>query len=164
MAKWSLKNRKSDSDKVPQMPPELSDYYNAEKRDRMWATWLLGFATLVVTVLLAVLLFLGGRWAVNQFTDDETDSPTTTQDESDTEETTDEQSGTTTDTDDDQLVAGNNDRTEEPSEENGVVSDEAAVTDEPLPDTGPGDTVAIFLAVSVLGALAHNHLQRQKTH
>lgn len=169
MAKWSLKNRNNQTDGAPQMPPELSDYYNAEKRDRAWATWLLGFATLVVTILLAVLLFLGGRWVVNQFTDDEVDAPTTTQEESDGTATDDTQNGTAPDTGtaggtDDQSVAGNNDQSDEASEENGVVTDEAAVTDEPLPDTGPGDVVALFVAVSMLGALTHNHLQRQKSH
>ena len=170
MAKWSLKNRNTENtDNVPNMPPELSDYYNAEKRDRMWATWLLGFATLVVTVLLAVLLFLGGRWVIDQITgDDEVDVPvTTTQneptDDTDADQTDDTTRDTETDNANDDTVAGTTDEDSD-DQESGVVTDVAAVTDEPLPDTGPADTLAVFLSVTVLAALAHNRLQRQNSH
>lgn len=161
MAKWSLKNRNNDNTgSVPKMPPELSDYYNAEKRDRMWATWLLGFATLVVTVLLAVLLFLGGRWVVDQFTGDEVESPTTTQNEPGSQ-STDDSAPTVGNSDDDSSVAGNNDQNEDQSETGGVVSDEAAVTDQPLPDTGPGNLITVFFAVAVLATLTHSKFIRQ---
>lgn len=164
MAKWSLKNRNNDTTgKVPQMPPELSDYYNAEKRDRRWATWLLGFATLIVTVLLAVLLFMGSRWIYRQIKNDDSSTPVITQNEP--TENNDNDSGkssddNSSDKDHGPSIAGNTDNNSEPE---GVVTDEAAVTDSPLPDTGPGDLIAIFLAVSLLATLLHGQFLRQKS-
>src|SRR5690606_21622647 len=80
MAKWSLKNRDTDT-KPPEMPPAAENYYRAEKRDRMVGVWLLGLATLAVTAVLAFLLFLGGRWVYRQFTDGDTSAPETSQTE-----------------------------------------------------------------------------------
>lgn len=168
MSKWSLKNRKADANQAPQMPPELSDYYAAEKRDRRWGVWLLGLATLVVTVILAVLLFFGGRWVIRKFTsnDDVAQVTQTTQTENQDAETTDEP-----DTADQNDSNDENEEDETPARlgssdddsEEGVVDDEAAVDsgEEDLPNTGPADTFAIFAAVTVLAAVAHNLTTRK---
>ncbi len=42
---------------APDMPPEVDDYYQAEKRDRKGAAWLLGLGALLVTVALVLGLF-----------------------------------------------------------------------------------------------------------
>lgn len=52
---------------APAMPPELSDYYQAERRERMWGTWLLSFVALLITVMILFALFLGGRWAYRRY-------------------------------------------------------------------------------------------------
>lgn len=51
--------KQPDIDSVPQ---EVQDYYQSERRERTGVAWLLALATLVVTLLLAVGLFYGGRW------------------------------------------------------------------------------------------------------
>lgn len=45
------------------VPPEVQEYYQSERRERVGIAWMLALATLVVTVLLAFGLFYGGRWA-----------------------------------------------------------------------------------------------------
>ncbi len=45
------------------LPQEVQDYYTAEKRERRGMAGLLAIGTLLATILLAVGLFFGGRWA-----------------------------------------------------------------------------------------------------
>lgn len=45
------------------LPKEIEEYYTAEKRERRGVAGLLAVGTLLVTILLAVGLFFGGRWA-----------------------------------------------------------------------------------------------------
>lgn len=49
---------------------EIQDYYAGQQRERKGITWLLGLATLVVTLLLAFGIFYGGRWAYRAIFDD----------------------------------------------------------------------------------------------
>lgn len=50
------------------VPAEVQDYYEAGRRERRGVAWLLGLVTLLVTVLLALLLFFGGRWIYRKVT------------------------------------------------------------------------------------------------
>ncbi len=45
----------------------------------MWLIWLLSAVTFVVTVLIVLGLFWGGRWAINRFTKKPTPATTTVQ-------------------------------------------------------------------------------------
>jgi hypothetical protein len=53
-----------------QVPAEIREYYQAEKRDRMWVVWLLSGATFIVTVLVVLGLFWGGRWTYHKIKGD----------------------------------------------------------------------------------------------
>ncbi len=173
MAKWSLKNRNSES-KPPDMPPAAENYYRAEKRDRMVGVWLLGLATLAVTAVLAFLLFLGGRWVYRQFTDNEANAPETSQTEESSEVTgvpeapadsTQNDSGDENQNSGTADVAGTNEDSENDTDANndeGTVSEEAATTD--LPNTGPADTLALFLGVTVIAALLHRTVIAKESH
>ncbi|HTE57431.1 MAG TPA: hypothetical protein VK694_01715 [Verrucomicrobiae bacterium] len=44
------------------VPAEIQEYYQTERRERAGVAWLLALGTLLVTVLLAVGLFFGSRW------------------------------------------------------------------------------------------------------
>lgn len=57
-------NRKTPSVEV-QVPPEVEEYYQSTQKDRRGMAWLLAFATLLLTILIAVLIFFTGRWAYN---------------------------------------------------------------------------------------------------
>lgn len=66
MVKWPFR-RKQTEDSVPQ---EVQEYYQSEKRERVGIAWMLALATLVVTVLLALGILYGGRWAYRAIFDD----------------------------------------------------------------------------------------------
>lgn len=68
MVKWPFGRKQTeDSDNVPH---EIQEYYQSEKRERVGIAWMLALATLVVTVLLALGIFYGGRWAYRALFDD----------------------------------------------------------------------------------------------
>lgn len=46
-----------------QVPPEVEEYYQSTQKDRRGTAWLLAFATLILTILIAAGLFFAGRWA-----------------------------------------------------------------------------------------------------
>lgn len=66
-----LFNRKKDTS----TPNEIQNYYTEERRDRTGVAWLLAAGTLIVTLLLALGLFYGGRWAYRTVFDDGGDAP-----------------------------------------------------------------------------------------
>lgn len=83
MAVWPF-NRKKTSQVDEQVPEEVREYYESGKKRTVMA-WLLAFATLVVTVLLALFIFFAGRWVFRQFTkEDEPQQPITQQTETET--------------------------------------------------------------------------------
>lgn len=55
-----FRRKQSNIDTVPQ---EVRDYYESERRERSGMAWLLAIGTLVMTLILAAGIFLGGRWA-----------------------------------------------------------------------------------------------------
>ncbi len=50
---------------------DINEYYASERRQRVGVAWLLGIATLFITVLLALGLFFGGRWVYRTIFSDE---------------------------------------------------------------------------------------------
>lgn len=70
MAIWPF-NRKKNGANNSKVPKEVKQYYQAEQRERMGLAWLIAFLTLVVTVLVVLGLFLGGRWVYRKATNDD---------------------------------------------------------------------------------------------
>lgn len=56
---WPFNRRQRQADVG--LPPEVHNFYKSEQRDRTNIAWLLGIGTLVATLLLAAVLFFGGR-------------------------------------------------------------------------------------------------------
>jgi hypothetical protein len=54
--------RRNNSDSE-NLPTEIKEYYQTERRERVGVAWLLALGTLVLTLILASGLFFGGRWA-----------------------------------------------------------------------------------------------------
>lgn len=52
---------KQDNISIP-VPEEIKAYYQAETKDNMLKIWLLSGATFIVTLLVVLALFWGGRW------------------------------------------------------------------------------------------------------
>lgn len=58
---WPFKKKPDEG--ISAVPEEIQDYYAAERRGRTGIAWLLALATLLTTLALAAVIFLGGRWA-----------------------------------------------------------------------------------------------------
>ncbi len=63
------------------VPAEVEEYYQSTRRERRGVAWLLGIATLLLTLAIAAALFFGGRWLYRTLTNnDEPASESTSQD------------------------------------------------------------------------------------
>lgn len=163
------------------VPEEIQEYYQAERRERAGIAWLLALGTLLITVVLAIAIFFAGRWVWQTvFSDDKQESAQTSQNEERGEANED---GTTERAEDEQGGSQNNTTEQDNSSE----SDDTARSDEPatlpsgqdatidesanteglattganLPSTGPGSTMAVFVAVSILGYGLHRLFTRR---
>lgn len=169
---WPFKRQ----NKQDEVPPEVENYYQSERRERVGVAWLLALATLVITVVLAAALFLGGRWTYRQIagndesaqTETGQTSSTTTDDTGNTptpEPTpSDEQSADDGDTATDgrapQDQADANNEAPVTDAPNGQTAGDATTTEGPdeLVDTGPGDLsyiLGVFVITTLVGAAAH---------
>ncbi|MDQ3123532.1 MAG: hypothetical protein M3Q14_02530 [bacterium] len=161
--------------------PEVEKYYEAEKRDRAGAGWLLALVSVMTVALVIVGLFLAGRWAYNKVTDDgevattenaDNETPnfdgqelpsgnTDTDDKDGDSANTDESNGATSD--DDQATSDDNAdgdvnapaRTDTPNTAEGGKSGD-------LPNTGPADTLAVFAVSTIAGTAVQYAAQRRK--
>lgn len=147
----ALFNRRNRVD-APEVTPELDSYYKAESREKTWMAWLLGLGTLVVTILLALALFFGGRWVYRKVRN-EPAKVTTVQTESGLEDLSKGSAPNTSETSPTDNTNTGTSGTSPTAPSNGASS---RSTD--LPNTGPTDTLAIFVAVSVLAYVAHRRL------
>lgn len=158
-----FKRQNQSMNPAPAMPPELNDYYNAEKRQRTVVTWLLGLATLAVTVALAFALFLGARWVINKIhhqapTPQPTTVETTSAPAAPPAPTTSNESGTTNSAAGSPSTATNQTK---PTTSTNTQAGQTSSATTALPNTGPGDVLAIMLGTTVLGTLAHRRYARR---
>jgi len=77
-----LFNRKKSTVVNSSLPPEVQAYSQAEHRERMGMAWLVGVISLVVTALVLVALFFGGRWVYRAIVGTSAKDTTTSQTES----------------------------------------------------------------------------------
>ncbi len=169
MVRLPFRRTQTDEQDSVKMPKEVVDYYQAEKRDRRGLTWLLGFATMIVTILVVFGLYYGGRWAYRSITGRDNQQTATTQEPSQQ------------DSDDTNVPGANNqdnvkkdsntpnnqatDESASPSSDNAqgktpVASSSDATGD--LPGTGPGNIAAVFAATSGIGAVAHYVVSKRR--
>lgn len=88
---WPLRKQRPKSNGT-KIPPEIEQYYKTARRDRMGVAWLVAFLTLVVTVAVVLLLFLGARWAFRKASNKSPKAPQTIQPQNSTKKTTNTQS------------------------------------------------------------------------
>ncbi|MCA9343645.1 MAG: hypothetical protein H6793_01535 [Candidatus Nomurabacteria bacterium] len=55
-------NRNRTRPVASQIPAEVEEYYQAEHKERRGIAWLLMLVALTITLLIAVVIFFGGRW------------------------------------------------------------------------------------------------------
>lgn len=120
------RNRNQDST----LPEEVKDYYQAEKRERAGVAGLLAVGTLIVTVVLAIGLFFGGRWLYRTVFDNGDNAADTT-DQSGEEQ---QEVGP-----DDQAATGSQDENGDQPDTQGAVTTPETPTPTPAqtPNTGP---------------------------
>lgn len=136
------------------MAPEVSDYYQAEGRDRAWVAWLLAITTLLVTIFVVFGVFYGGRWAFRKIKDNDKLAPIAVQ--TDKDKSSDQASTDSAPTTSEPTTTATGSSSNAPAtNNNSTATDSATATKSDLPDTGPGDTLAIFVAVSALAYVAH---------
>jgi len=126
---WPFNKRKTTD--TTDVPKEVQDYYQSERREHVGVAWLLALGTLLLTMALAVGLFFGGRWVYRTLFDDTKDQPAVIQDESKNGQERDEAPTS------EPNGAANDQDTPTPGNESST-PDTTPVTGE-LPDTGPGD-------------------------
>lgn len=156
----ALFNRRKDAQVEVQVPAEIQDYYQAERRERTGIAWLLALGTLVVTLLLAVGLFFGGRWIYRKATHK---NPTQTASNSKVDQTTNDTSSQSSSSSSDQSsstpattpATSNTAPATSSSSAATTPASTSANSSNALPNTGPGDVLAIFAVVSISGATAH---------
>jgi hypothetical protein len=152
MAIWPFNRR---NNKIDQVPAEVREYYQAEQRERVGVAWLLALGTLVVTILLALGLFFGGRWIWRSaFENDKQPTNVATQTSKDKK------------TDTDQAPAGTpapstapsrntTPSSRQPNSGSRTPTSTPRTGDNNLPNTGPGDTLAVFVGATLIGYLLH---------
>lgn len=150
-----FKRNNQVNDQAPAMPPELTEYYNTEKRQRTAVTWMLGFATLVVTVAIAFGLFLGARWIINKVRNEDKapePTPTTQTTQPTTENAAPAQSPSATST-----TQGQSTSPTSPTGPTGPQTSSTSTTtpSNKLPSTGPGDVIAVATLVTAAGTALH---------
>lgn len=151
----------------PEVPEEIQDYYETERRERTGVAWLLAFGTLIATILVASGIFFAGRWAYREIagTDDDGSTEIAQNEEQEQSETERQEE-------------------QEPSGGQGNAEDESDASDTPqnggavqgnndiatpatgdssgdLPGTGPSGTATAFFAVSIISYLVHRFYMRR---
>jgi hypothetical protein len=166
-----------------EVPEEIQDYYQTERRERAGVAWLLAFGTLVVTILLAGLIFFGGREAYRRIAgNDEPERADVAQNEQPEQDKTAEPNNedrpseenrpqpNNNEQEEGNAVQGNNDQnnpdpnpapsptptpSQNPTPSPSPSTPATGDASGDLPGTGPANTIAIFFAVSILGYVVH---------
>ncbi len=165
MAVWPF-NRKKTEDST--LPEEVQNYYQAEKRERAGVAGLLAVGTLLVTVLIAVGLFFGGRWIYRTVVDNNDDKNTNTTAENNGEQqpvspTTDNQdkkADTPAPTTPSANPTPNPTPATTPQPTTPTAAAQTPTTtpktgSDDLPNTGPGNITAILIGTVVLASALH---------
>jgi hypothetical protein len=167
---WPFNRRKQQQTGVPQ---EIQDYYQTERRERVGLAWLIALATLVVTVLVALGLFYGGRWAYRSVFKNN-DKPATVANNGNSQESS--KNGSNQGTSSDSTSQPNPTTAPAPAPQgtngsnaspapSGAVPQTAGNTagkGTNLPNTGPGDILAIFVITAIAGTIAHRAVSSRR--
>lgn len=154
------------------MPKEVQDYYKAEGRERTGVAWLLALGTLLITILVVLGLFMGGRWAFRQLKNNDDQPQVAVQEEAKdeaSEQPSSSGSSSSGSGSSSQSNTGNSSSQPAPangssgsqssggatSTQQGSSTTNSSSSNQNLANTGPGDTLAIFAAVSVLAYFTH---------
>lgn len=120
------------------VPAEVQDYYQSQQSEHKSVAWLLAFATFVLTLVLILGLFFGGKWAYRKIANRDKNAPSeVAKPQANTEETPATTPDETSEPDDSEepAVSGNSDTPQTSSTNTNTPS--PATT----PNTGPSQLV-----------------------
>lgn len=155
---WPFRRREDVS--TTDASNEKDDYYRTERRERVGLAWLLALASLVATILIALALFYGVRFIYHKIHHTNSPSATTSTSTGTVSEPSTSQSGTSGQSTSGQTNAPGSGTTSTPSV--ATPSGSSAGSSSNIANTGPGSTISIFVAVSLLGVVAHHLYSRRK--
>lgn len=159
-----------NKNKSAKMPPEVQKYYDSEQRERVGLAWLVAFVSLLVTVLVIMAVFFGGRWIFRKVTNDNGGSntsqtankPTTSESSSSSEANkTKSDSSSSNSTSKSESSQSSSSKSSSSNNDSGVKAPES----EDLSNTGPGNLLEVFAAVTIIATGSHlvysNHKNRR---
>jgi hypothetical protein len=164
--------RRKKSDDSTALPEEVNSYYQAENRERTWMAWLLAIVTLAVTAIIIIGLFFGGRWVYRKVRNNPS-TPTavvTEKPEEQNKPNTPEPTTSTPETATPTPSTGSVNAPTNPSPTSSstnstpgssATSSPVAAATTGIPNTGPGDMLGVFFAVSLLAYILHRRFQNQ---
>ncbi len=141
---WPFNRKKKQEQSV--LPQEVQEYYRSTNKERRSTAWLLALGTLVVTIVLATILFFAGRWLYQKLVGNDNKQPVTTQNENSSQNNpTDNPSTPNENTGNDQTDDSQNDIVDAPADgsdqKTGTELSETPATGPTTPEipgTGPG--------------------------
>ncbi|GEM_PF-5603041 len=166
MINWKFWQR-TNTEVDPDLPPEVQEYYESTRRGRKSVAVLLGIATVIITLLVAAILYYGGRFVWNKFADNDS-QPETTQEQTPVQQPastpTPDPAPTTlpgSEESDQQSRSGTSStRTEN---ETTTKTPRRSTAPESTPDTGPGEVFAVAAGVMLASGLAYEIVPRVKS-
>lgn len=155
---WPFNREKTD--KPAEVPTEIQEYYQSSQRERRWVAWALAAVTLVVTVGVVLGAFFGGRAIYHKVAHKDKPVATTNQPSSDT-------SGSTPKPKSSNSSGSSTQPTNNAGGTVGVADDSTSknvtATNQPVPNTGPGETAAIgFVSATAIGIVLYQWRLRRK--
>jgi uncharacterized protein HemX len=177
MAIWPFRKKQSEEYEIPEeqvpvdqptsnLPEEVQEYYESGQKERVGVAWLLGLGTLLLTILIAVGLFFGGRWVYQKVTHKDEPAPTssqTSQSDSKSQEQNKSNSGNNSGSSNQPQgsspAPSNQNQTTPPQSQPSQSQPAPTPTPAPAtgsatPNTGPGDVFAIALFAAIVGSAA----------
>ena len=160
----------------PNVPPEVAEYYQAERRERRGVAWLMTLFTLLVTVAVVLGLFIAGRWLYHTVQNrNKKPTVTATQSKDTTKKTADNDSDSATN--DTAPASGTPDASTPDEPSSGDTTPTPATptpapatpstpstpapstgATQPLTNTGPGDTAAVlFIGAALIGYSSYRY-------
>jgi cytoskeletal protein RodZ len=164
---WPFKrNKKQDS-----VPPEVQEYYQAEKRERVGIAWALAFITLAVTIGVVLGLFFGGRALYHHFQKAKPTTTEQTQKPSDSNidsQSSSNNSSSSSNSSNSSSSSSSSNQTSQPSQTTTPATPAPSNSPKPnqtITNTGPGETAAAGFAIaSIVGFTVYQlHLRRKLT-
>ena len=147
---------------IKNVPEEVQEYYQSERRERVGIAWLLALATLITTIVLAIGLYFGGRWAWREIFGNE--EQTTTEQQEGTQQGQPESEGQGSEQET-QPSGGNEGQNTQPTPQPAQPAPQQSAqptNGQNLTNTGPADTLAAFIGASILGTLGYQVYIRKK--